>query len=544
MITVTCDLGTYSIKILESRQEAGRLVHIQAWEILINQNQFGQPPLQNAASKAKFDLGFWKLLETTRVQLSQLDDYLSQLPDTTRIIFQCPYELMSSRFKLIPAKNLKSAKLMLPFQIEEEIPYSLTETHLVSTLNKKNDAFWAFAVFCKNENFESFYKTLAEHHRIPNLLIHESNGYHLLGKSIRPIAGEGNYCILDMGHSTTKAYFFAGQLLVGTYVSYVSGSKIDDMLTGFYKIGLKEARDFKHETAFILPRAQFTQDLSQDQKVFAENLDDLMIPFVNEFKLWELSYRVSQNQNIDRVFLCGGTSRLKNMENYLSYHFNRPVEYLSDGESAFSKSKISPRDMPSFFTSHALSKASIYPSESGNLLIRQYTSPRQQPFPLHSVAFVAWRYVVVCLLVSLVLLGHIFFLQMKDKKLTTQLRPLINNPALNLPQDQKNLLAKKPIQLLKKIQDKKSILLNEIKHFQSITALNKLTGLSQIHQIMATKNSCVLTHFESSNQNAIATIAGCKSEDKENTKKMLTQSTLKGVKLEEKGNTFQIEYEF
>jgi general secretion pathway protein L len=544
MLTVTCDLGTYSIKILESRQDAGKIVHIQAWEIPLDSKLFQAEPIQNPNTKIKIDLGLWKILETTRVQLQQLEDYLLQLPDNTKIIFQAPYELMSSRFKMLPAKNLKSAKLMLPFQIEEEIPYALAETHLVSVINKKEDAFWAFALFAKTENFESFYQLLKDSGKLPNILAHESSGFNLLGKDLRPLAGEGNYCILDMGHTMTKAYFYTDQMLVASFVSYVAGSKIDEMLTGFYKISETEARDFKHDTAFILPRSQFTQDLTADQKVFAENLDDLMIPFVNEFKLWELSYRVAQGKNIDRIFLCGGASRLRNMENYLSFHFNRPVEYLSDGEGSFTKSKISPKELPTYFTAHALSKTAVYAAESGNLLNKQYQSPRQQPFPLHAVAFVSWRYLAVCLVVTIILMGHLFLIQNKDKKLTAQLRPMLNNPLLNLPADQKNMLVKRPEQLLKKLQEKKTTLNQEIKHFKSLSSVNHLEGLSRLHSALPNKTTCVLSQFDSSARYATANFSLCNTADKETLRKDLEKSALSNLKVNANGDNLQAEFEF
>ena len=58
--------------------------------------------------------------------------------------------------------------------------------------------------------------------------------------------------ILDLGHSTTKAYFIHQQQIVSTHISYVAGSVIDQVIAETYQISLPEAIIYKHQNSFLL----------------------------------------------------------------------------------------------------------------------------------------------------------------------------------------------------------------------------------------------------------------------------------------------------
>ena len=52
----------------------------------------------------------------------------------SRIVFQADNELITTRFLTLPTKSKKQAERMLPFQLEEDIPYPLADMHYASNL--------------------------------------------------------------------------------------------------------------------------------------------------------------------------------------------------------------------------------------------------------------------------------------------------------------------------------------------------------------------------------------------------------------------------
>ena len=59
--------------------------------------------------------------------------------DDSKVIFQVPNWLLTSRHLTLPTKKQKQVAMMIPFQLEEKLPYSISESHYVSWIEKKKE---------------------------------------------------------------------------------------------------------------------------------------------------------------------------------------------------------------------------------------------------------------------------------------------------------------------------------------------------------------------------------------------------------------------
>lgn len=92
---------------------------------------------------------------------------------------------------------------------------------------------------------------------------------------------------------------------------------------------------------FIVPKELFSAaKLSDDQKFFAENMDTLFYSFVQEFKRWEMSFRVDTKDKVGQIYITGGSALIKNLDQYLSYYWERSVQLLNSSSESFDKFKL------------------------------------------------------------------------------------------------------------------------------------------------------------------------------------------------------------
>ena len=84
---------------------------------------------------------------------------------------------------------------------------------------------------------------------------------------------------------------------------------------------------FKHQNSFFLTENQF-DDVDEDQQEFAKLMKIIFCLLSWILKKWLFGYRVSRGSNIEKIIITGGTSRITNIDNFLSQNLNFPVEVL------------------------------------------------------------------------------------------------------------------------------------------------------------------------------------------------------------------------
>ena len=163
MLYIAVDSGTYSLKILRFRVEKKKLFIESSDEIILD--------ITNRTNEGEEENSLWN------AQLLTLNEYLSQFTEDYQLVMNFKSDLVSTRFIKIPGKNKKRALMMLPFQIEEDFPFSLADCHYAESIEVCEETSHITAGIIKKTSFEEFYVGLKSHNLSPRVLTYSVATY-------------------------------------------------------------------------------------------------------------------------------------------------------------------------------------------------------------------------------------------------------------------------------------------------------------------------------------------------------------------------------
>lgn len=535
MIIFSIDLGSYSVKILESRLERKKLRHIQHHEIPLPQSSLPTAPPDEVKAHHHFDE---KLLTS---QLEVLQKFLESVPKDMKFTFQVPVELMSVRFKTIPVRNEKKARQMIPFQLEDDIPYALSDIHLASSVEKFGSEQHSTSLFVKKDLFKTYYEILKKYHTIPTYLTHEVSAYASLFKGLKEYPSQLTTCVLDIGHMTTKAYFYKGAKLISYNISYTAGNSIDEMIMAHYKVDRTSAVMFKHRNGFVLTKNQY-DSVDSKQKEFAIKMDEVLSKLVSDYKRWELTVRVNYHINIDQVLITGGSSRLKNIENYLAQNIENKVEHLRDLHESFYYSSLSESENKYFYTADLMAYTLLYKESAINLLQGDFAGKNSTQLPLYSISFVGVRVAMISLFLFLGLGIQYFLLTFSNEAINKKARSVLENPILNLSPIYKNKLAQNPGEVVKAIVKKESDLRQEVKSLTNLQQVDALAGLHLL-SLKLRGTPCKLLDYSANDfQEVTASFGVCNASDRNNLENQVKGSNFNQINIDKDAQNLNIKF--
>ena len=507
------DIGTYSIKFLKIKIDRGKILPINVKSSLILES------LPQFKEKAEIE----------DIQINAIKEHLKPGIDS-KIIYQIPSEYITGRFIQLPVANKNKAEMMIPFQLDEQLPYSISEAHYTASLKKMSDHFKAMICVSKAQEFESFYDKIKQANILPNILTTDLaivNNFVATSKIHFP------YAILDIGHTTTKAYFMQDGVMTSNHVSYVGGEMIDSFLSKIYNLPLKEAVSYKHKNCFFLTEKQF-QEIEGPQKEFAYLIKQIIWPLVKEIRRWELGHRTRFGQKIEKYFIIGGTSNIKNITNFLSQALEAKVGHLSIREHYAQFPKKIQGDEASYSLATMMTSIERTRTLPLNMLHGKFTATSMNQMPLHSTAFVALRTAIgAALMISFFIGERIFFLSDAILSIDREVIAKLRSPALNLTQAQRNAYRRAPERVLALLEKKNDEIGQGISSVMASNKKNAAIPLVGLSQIIGSDDGVELTQFYS---NTSTTRASFKCKDEASLKKIkeaLEKSSLKNITLTE-----------
>lgn len=464
---ISVNIGSYSVKFLNFSLDKKKVVYHSSKEVVMDSDEY---------NVMEEDV-------VTDLQLNIISQYLEEVEDDYRLILNLPSEFLAERFLNIPMNNKKKANLMIPFQLEEDIPYSINDCHIGSSLTPTKNGMKALVNLIKEEDFESYFNKIKQYDIVPKLLTSEVSVIENFIHNTKETLPQA-FCILDIGHNTTKGYFFLNKELKSIHTSYVAGYAVNEAICDAYSITSEEAALYKHQNSFFLTQDQYAQ-VNEGQRTFAGMMDKTFEPFIHEFKRWHIGFRVQNGFSVSDVFIMGGSSNIKNIETYLTENLNFPVStYDSFKDTSHEKIDSDPRQRRKFAIANIM--AISYPNKADliNFLQGRFTIQGKMDLPLHSFAFVATRVAMIMLILISSLLIERVFINRDIKSSEKKLKALMKNPILNItPRDRRNL-KKSPKPILAKLKRENKTIKQEIKILQASVQTNALSTLEKISQLV------------------------------------------------------------
>ncbi len=137
------------------------------------------------------------------------------------------------------------------------------------------------------------------------------------------------FAVIDIGHSTTGVCIFSDRKLKFNRILHNGSGDIDKYISTAFDFDFKEAENRKIIKGHILENdSDYDEDLLNLSNILKQAVDNLAVEINRFFEFY--SSRNSQNR-LEKIYICGGGSRLKGLEGYLSGFFNVPVEALKPG---------------------------------------------------------------------------------------------------------------------------------------------------------------------------------------------------------------------
>lgn len=242
-----------------------------------------------------------------------------------RIVTNLPFALYSSRFQTFPLKDKRKVLSAVKFAIEDEIPFDLDDcvisSHLFPTKGKETHVLTGFAPI---EPLKAFLDTLQLIQLSPDCLMTEDAA---LAAQFQRVKGEKprNMAVLNLGHRKTGMFFFRDGLPVLHRTSMVAGFDVTSAISQRYGIGLAEAEIAKTERGFLaVPGMQ----LSADQRAFSETILGALEPVFHDFQQGLMAFTSRHNEPLPLVYVCGGTSLIPGLPEYLAQRWQKKVAPL------------------------------------------------------------------------------------------------------------------------------------------------------------------------------------------------------------------------
>lgn len=472
MKILAIDPGSYSIKFLEMSTDRKGLKLIEQTEIVIRTIK-NQVPLD---------------LPLHFTQLEVIKSFLATKKSDSKILIQMPSEMLTSRFLQLPINSRKKAELMIPFQLEEEIPHGPGNSHYAVSLRKKGQGFRATVHVAGLKFFDEYYKAMNERNIVPHFLTTElglvenfQETWSILKQQnqtdLSVKEGYNSYALIDIGHETTKGYFVENNEVVSSHISRYAGKHITESLTSTYNISEEEAEDYKHQNSFFLTEMQYSE-VEKEQAEFAKIMKQSIWPLIQEIRRWEIGHRVKYGRAIEVIYITGGSSRIKNIANFLTQNLKMKVVSLSNSGPMFAIDFPMDEDQRQIYWScYIMGKAITLKLPISNLLQGPYSKNFSSGLPLHSIAFLSLRTAMIASIVVCALLIERAILTTERNQLYLQTSKILKSPQLAMPNKEIRNLKLKPELVLKEVKSKGLELDKEVKLVVGKSQVNGLRPL-------------------------------------------------------------------
>lgn len=318
MKSVGIDIGTSSIKIVEVATTNKGIQVSSFTEHVLGRNPAFDPEIE--------------IIEFLRQFISTFDQ------STTRFVFGMKQDRVSVRNKIFPFNDRQKILKSLPFELEEDLPFSSDTAQFDAKIIKTMGGS-AEVLACATPK-----------HRVADALkLMQDSGVNLSVLSAEgiafancferwneaPPAQPSNDSVVDsftrersisivvhLGHTRSLACALEDGHLIGIRTMLWGGKNVAEAIARKYEIPYVEALKEMQNKAFILPNKE---GASYDQIVFSDTIAAQVRELSRELKISILEFKSEFNGLVKSVEITGGSSQIINLHPYLTQSLEIPV---------------------------------------------------------------------------------------------------------------------------------------------------------------------------------------------------------------------------
>lgn len=226
----------------------------------------------------------------------------------------------------VPFEDKAKVQNILPHLMVDRLPLAQSEItwDFQTYPDDTAEGARALVAFARNEDIESALQRFAEVGLDPAQLGIAELQLATIGAQL--VAPDGVTAFVDLGHELTRVAVVTDSApLLGRTVRS-GGRQITEAIRAKFEGTYEEAENVKHQYGAILDDANAP---NPDMKRLSDAIQDGMKPIVRNLRRTFQGLFARKRIEVKRVFICGGTSQIKNLEKYLSAELGLPVRRLS-----------------------------------------------------------------------------------------------------------------------------------------------------------------------------------------------------------------------
>ncbi|MBI2601527.1 MAG: pilus assembly protein PilM [Deltaproteobacteria bacterium] len=255
-----------------------------------------------------------------------------------RIITAMPGQYISSRIMTFNFSDPNKIESSVLAEVEDVVPFHLEEMiidhQILGTIGGKT---FTLVVMTKSNFLGTFLENLKIIGIDPKLVDVDSLSFYNLSPYL-PMEKGKCYGIVDLGHEKTSVCLVQDGVLRMFRSINLGGRYVTDFLARDLEVSFNEAQRIKHRVNVIV-RDDSGEGLSKEDRNVAERIALASKPIARELGRSLYAFKTWEKAPIDKIFISGGTSLIKNMDSFLTQEIG--IETVSNG-LVNSKLQISP----------------------------------------------------------------------------------------------------------------------------------------------------------------------------------------------------------
>ncbi len=246
-----------------------------------------------------------------------------------RILTAMPGQYISSRIVPVGFADPRKISMAVMAEVEDAVPFNLEDMivdHQI--LGTAADGRTIVMVVMTRKTFlQSFLDHLHHVNIDPKLIDVDSLSFYNLAPYLRT---EPNECVamVDIGHEKTSVCIVQNSLLKMFRSINIGGAYLTEFLSRDLECSIAEAQDVKHRVSRLICDGDTGVDLPAQDRQTAERMTLACNAIVKDLGRTLYAFKTWDKTKISRIFLSGGTARIKNLDMYLTEQLGIPV-YLN-----------------------------------------------------------------------------------------------------------------------------------------------------------------------------------------------------------------------
>lgn len=246
-----------------------------------------------------------------------------------RILTAMPGQYISSRIVPVAFADPRVVNMAVMSEVEDAVPFDLDEMIVdQQILGSAADGRTIVMVVMTRKNFlRSFLDHLHHVNIDPKLVDVDSLSFYNLAPYLRL---EPNECaaMVDIGHEKTSVCIVQSGLLKMFRSINIGGEYLTEFLSRDLECSISEAQNVKHRVSRLICEGDPGIDLTGDDRQVAERMTLACNAIVKDLGRTLYAFKTWDKTKISRIFLSGGSARIKNLDMYLTEQLGIPV-YLN-----------------------------------------------------------------------------------------------------------------------------------------------------------------------------------------------------------------------